>query len=383
MRHSHRTAHPLLSPPFFLHCRAVQWPYAPGVQTYPGVRPRNGTTCYNPATGATAGPCSVMCEALGQGPPLWGLLPPSGGAGTGAPPGGVASAFLGTRTETADPAKCKFDPGTGTEVPRSTVVAYQCDPAMPAGTVRVLSVAEAPQCTYTMSVRTAAACPVKLPPGGPPLPPSSPALPVPPPGAALPPPGAFAPYLCEPVLPDAAGVRWAYNLTRLYRSPAQGDYAFDAPSRGNFSFNVCGFAAATCAPSYPAASNYAVAVQFLTSQPPPAGTPCYLTNSTLVPCTPDCEPLTSGGPIMSLFTPGVGGTGINITYAGVPPVAADPHVCPPDPITGLSLARTWSLSISCDKSMPPGTLRVLDVAASGPCATEAVAASADACGVAV
>jgi hypothetical protein len=328
----------------------------------------------------------MMCEALGQGPPLWGLLPPGAGGsggGTAGAPSGVASSFLGTRTETADPAKCGFDPGTGTEVPRSTVVAYLCDATVPPGAVRVVGVAEAPQCTYTMTVRTAAACPVKLPAGGPPLPPAGPPMPAPPPGAALPPPGAFAPYLCEPVLPDSAGKLWAYNLSALYRAPGQGDYAFDQPGRGNFSFNVCGYAASTCAPSYPVAANYAVAVQYLSPAPPPAGTQCYLTNSSGAACTPDCEPLTAGGPLFSLFSPGVGGTGLNISFSGVAPVAADPHVCPPDPVTGLPLPRTWRISISCDSSMPPGQLRVGGVAATGPCGTEAVASSADACGVAV
>ena len=105
---------------------------APGVQL-------NGGDCY---------------ETLATGPPLHALQDPANAA-----TGGIITTFAPSWTVGSDMGQCgTFDPVKGRELGRSLVLRHGCNASMAVGEVVVLGGNEAPECTYTMDLMSAAAC---------------------------------------------------------------------------------------------------------------------------------------------------------------------------------------------------------------------------------
>lgn len=347
----------------------VEWTYAPVLQFF-AESLGSGTTCWDPAANATA-PCTNQCEALARGAPQWSLLDASNAsaglsvtfASVFEPPGGHP-----------DPMQCPFDPVFQTASPRTVVINYACDPTVPAGQIVAGTAVEGPTCTYTVTASTAAACPTRsttkalLPP------PSVPAVPE---GGNTEP---YAPYLCQPVLADAAGYNWAFNFTGLYRA-AGSEYSFAIPDRNtSYSLNVCGYSSALCAPyQYQVQSNWGAATMFWGAPGQPDTNCSLINNGTIVPCTMNCEVLAAGAPVWNLLdaTNGKSG-GVALQYWGLTRLSFDPFSCP---VTkgGTEMAMGVYFNIACDPAAKELVISTVEEAS--PCTYTVVAAAAAACGV--
>lgn len=291
--------------------------------------------------------------------------------------------FAAASTSSGDFGKCSVDPRTGGETGRSMIVQYQCDPTVPAGTVKPLSAFENPECSYNIIASTAAACPVKAnaPPSG--LPAPGPAQPLPAGYGAFfnGPSGPFAPYLCNPVLKDSTGASYSYNLASTYTGAAGWDWNVTSPSGTKYSFQLCGYANTLCVPSgYNTFANYGTAVETLASGTPSNG-PCIATNGSYVPCTQDCHVLANNAPAWSLINPADGTAGITATYTPAETTSTDPYACPFDPVNFQPTPRQLTINVKCDQTVPAGTLVFDGVAEPSTCYYVASARSATACGV--
>jgi hypothetical protein len=271
--------------------------YAAVTQVWPGQPP--GKQCVNPATGATEA-CTRNCRPAAVGVPQFALLP-GGNASAG-----VAAVFDGV-LPTVDDDGCGRDPVTGRTLERSATIYHVCDPTLPAGKVVYDGEAEGPVCHYTLSLRSAAACPTK----------TDEAYPLPPPGPALRPGAPLAPYLVRPGWPQSPSGYLSFDLSSLWTEGE--DYTFTNASTGaTVAFAVAGAGASLCAPAgWAPAANTGQAIVYTGPAPPPGST-CQLANGTLVPCTPACHVLASGGPFIRPTDPGnVGRGGLTLEWPGV------------------------------------------------------------------
>jgi hypothetical protein len=341
----------------------VGWPYAPAMQIIDSPPPCNMTLpeCVNPVTGLPIC-CTGNCELMGLGVPQWQLVAPQD-AGAG-----LVLEFDAFPALAQDLYPCPFDPIKGAEVVRTMTVVHTCDPTVPVGTVITEGVAEDSPCKYVTTLRSAAACPVAVPSGPGPQPSTGPAVPFVP--------GPLADYLCQPTLTDATGVAWAFDLTPL-SDPA--GFTLDVSGGGgsNLTFGVCVVPDALCAPGYPVTASYGAGVQYFGPDAPPQQ--CQMPNGSPVPCTRFCEIVGTGAPLWSLLDPASGKAGVVAQFAGISSAPGDPYQCPSDPASGLSTARTLRVQLTCDPSVPVGTIADATVAETQTCTYVVTGSSAAAC----
>jgi hypothetical protein len=341
----------------------VDWPYNSALQIFPGSK--GSGACWDPASNASA-PCTGECEALGRGAPQWSLLDPSNASA------GLAVTFAAVFGSASDPHWCPHDPILGTAMPRTVVIRYACDPRVPAGQVEPEAAVEDPTCTYTLTARTAAACPTPSSSKAPLPPPSDPAVP------AADNTGPDAPYLCQPVLDDASGKPWSFDFTRLYRK-AGSEYAFaDAARNMTYNLNICGYTSATCAPQpYPVQYNWGAMTMYWGAPAEPNAT-CTFVDGTVAPCTMNCEVLGAGAPVWTLLDAANGAAGgVSLQYWGLVRLPEDPFPCPPT-AGGTQSPMAVNINIACD----PATegLAITAVEEMSKCAYTVTASSAAACG---
>ena len=201
-----------------LSCSGLVQNLSPGIQL-------DGDACY---------------EVLATGPPLHELRDPANAA-----TGGLFTRFQSAWTMASDGGKCgDWSPVLGREEGRKLVIEHLCNASLAPGVVVALSSGESPVCTYTLTIASAAACGVapRAQPAPPVMNPGGPAMPPWRPNA-----GPFAPFLCSPILADAAAKQWRFALQQLYKSGS--DYTVTT-ALGTFALNVCGHTATTCTPPY-------------------------------------------------------------------------------------------------------------------------------------
>ena len=307
-----------------------------------------------PCTSSCAAPFSSAqqgAEQLAAGPPLHALADPANPA-----TGGLISTFTDAWTPSSDGSKCgRWDPVVGRELGRSLVIRHACNAT--ATIPFIAAVAEAPQCVYTYTLVSAAACGV---PGGfpdrAPISPSAPAAPWPPaPGA-----GPFSPYLCSPVLTDGTGQAWSFpRVASLYNTT--GDY-FVKASVGAFagallSFQVCGLAHAQCTPAdFSVGQNTGSLIATWAEGGVEGGgnaAACAFNNGTGTACTPPCRAV--GGPApphFELLSSGNGNHGLSLAWQGGLANADEPSAyrCGYDG-AGNPLRARSRLSLSCDATV--------------------------------
>jgi len=294
---------------------------------------------------------------LSSGPPLTALADPANAA-----TGGLVTTFGAAWTQSSSGASCgDWDPVRGREDGRKLVVVHGCDPKAAPGAVSFLGVTEAPQCTFTAQLSSAAACGVRVSA-------ASEAAPVAnPPALALPPwlpnAGPFSPYLCTPILGDSSGKRWRFALQQLFSRGA--DYTVTT-ALGAFSLNVCGYTQSVCTPAYSVRSNFGgLVVAWAGGAPPPAGTQCQWANGTAAPCTAPCRTLGEGAPMFSLANASNAATGGLVMALQGDLVSADEPVSTPRcgyDVNGDALFPSVTVAIACDASV--AGLKVDDVQSS-------------------
>lgn len=244
------------------------------------------------------------------------------------------------------------------------------EPPAPASTP-----SQSPACNYHILARSYAACP---------QPPPAPAPILPPPNAPIVPVaaggGPMAPYLCGPTLVDSAGTGWSFNLTTLYTPSG---YTVSDGGNGTVDFNVCGFAATTCTPTYSVAANVGVVIHGAGGPPPNPSAQCYTINGTLTPCTAPCDTLASSAPIASLTQPSNGGAGVTLVFQDTWPLADQPSQCPSSPVNGVVDPFTVSITIVCDPTTPANRLTGIAFTSLAPCVFAISGQSSAGCGAKV
>ena len=365
-----------------LSCSGLVQNLSPGIQL-------DGDACY---------------EVLATGPPLHELRDPANAA-----TGGLFTRFQSAWTMASDGGKCgDWSPVLGREEGRKLVIEHLCNASLAPGVVVALSSGENPECTYTLTIASAAACGV--------TPRAQPAPPVVNPGGPAMPPwrpnaGPFAPFLCSPILADAAAKQWRFALQQLYKSGS--DYTVTT-ALGTFALNVCGHTATTCTPPYAiearsCGDRAALATTCSDAQPPhatplplsqanfgglvvswangaapPPEAQCAWANGTATACTAPCRTLAWGAPFFSLANASDGAAGglvmamqSSLVYADEP--ATTPR-CGFD-AEGNPLFSSVAVAIACDKS--EATLVIDDVRASvaDACSFTVLARASAACGV--
>jgi len=357
----------------------------------------------------SAGGGASCFYGLTAGPPLTTLRDAANAA-----TGGLVTTYASAWTQTSNGPSCgDWDPARGREEGRTLILQHACDPAAAPGAVALLGVTEAPACTYSALISSAAACGARVAEaaaskatakfaspasaaGGVRIEAaaasrSAASAPVAnPPGPALPPwaPGAgpMSPYLCTPILADAAGRRWRYSLQQLFRAGA--DYTVATPV-GDFALNVCGWTRTTCTPAYAVRANFgALVVAWAGGAPPPSGTQCRWANGTSAPsCSAPCRTLAEGAPVFSLANASDGAAGgLVMALQGELASADEPAPAPQcgDDENGDPLFPSVRVAIACDASVPTLAVDgVKSVVGAGAACSFLVAARASAaCGVA-
>ena len=191
--------------------------YAAAHQIWSGNPP--GGNCANPATGGTS-PCTNTCKPLAYGAPRHALLNPANAAA------GIVTQFIGLKPAPADGGSCGWDPVTGSDIARTATIVHTCDATVPKGTVAFVSQTENPTCQYTITIKSAAACPVA----------ADEAYPLPPPGPAIPSVDAdipFAPYLVRPSWAGQGGGTLSYDLSSLWTKGQDWTFTNSSTVRGS------------------------------------------------------------------------------------------------------------------------------------------------------
>ena len=101
-------------------------------------------------------------------------------------------------------------------------------------------------------------------------------------------------------------------------------------------------------PTYPVTFNRGTAIQFI-DQVLPTGN-CTNNQNVSVPCTPNCEVLGTGPPIIELNDNSRPSMGVNVSYYGVSDNAFDGFKCPINPVTQGPLDRKFKVMLTCDES---------------------------------
>jgi hypothetical protein len=103
-------------------------------------------------------------------------------------------------------------------------------------------------------------------------------------------------------------------------------------------FQICGMANTVCVPQYEVTYNRGAAVQFLDNIVPVNGN-CTNSSGAVQPCTPNCEVIGTGAPIISQLDPTNPAGGVNLSYYSVPENGKDSFQCPPDPLVSAACWR--------------------------------------------
>jgi hypothetical protein len=317
-------------------------------------------------------------ETLATGPPLHELRDPANAA-----TGGLVTRFQSAWTMSSDGRKCgDWNPAHGREMGRTLVIEHLCNASMAPGAVVAVASSEAPACTYTLTIASAAACgavprsqpapPVVNPAGAPTTPPWAP-------GA-----GPYAPYVCSPTLADASGAKYAFALASLFSADA--DYVVKGADGTSYALNVCGNTRTTCMPAYSVAASFgALVAAWPGGAPPPPDAKCSWANGTTAPCTPPCRTLGEGAPLFSLLNASDGAAGGLLMAVQSELVSGDEpaiyQTCGYDG-NGDALFPSVAAAIKCDPSV--ATLALDGVSCSsgadGSCVFTVQARSSKACG---
>lgn len=139
-------------------------------------------------------------------------------------------------------------------------------------------------------------------------------------------------------LPVRAPADWTRNFYDL-KPLCNGGASYTTPPSATgwtITFQICGQANAVCVPQYEVTYNRGAAVQFLDNNAP-AGN-CTDASGNSQPCTPNCEVIGVGVPIISQLDPSNPAGGVNLSYYSVPENGKDSFKCPDDPIVSVPLS---------------------------------------------
>jgi hypothetical protein len=171
------------------------------------------------------------------------------------------------------------------------------------------------------------------------------------------------------------GITYKYDFDGLCHDT---DYEVTHPGTGQtFKFNICGTASFECLPRWSNVYQYGVAVQYFGDAPDANCTDPH--TGAEKPCTPDCQVLGVGQPLIDILNPDLPDSGVIIKHVGVPPSADDPYECPFDPKTGAQKPRSISYHLSCDESVPALELANIVVNETSQCQYDIYADTAAAC----
>lgn len=172
-------------------------------------------------------------------------------------------------------------------------------------------------------------------------------------------PGAFPAYLCAPVLADAAGREWGWDL-----SPIAGAFGAGVTGGYTYTYEPCGVSPTACLPPGDTPEqSYAAVTQVWPGQPP-GGTCVNPATGRPEACTRTCRPAAQGVPQFELLPGGNASAGVAAVYAGVLSTVDDDG-CGRDPATGRTIQRSSAIHHVCDPGVPKGAV-VYDGVVEGP-----------------